>query len=166
MSEVIVWSGWIGGFFIGLYAVAQYWLTNRQLGCSAAYGNACGLASNDEVFRTGELSTDNHWRLWFLAGLPLGGAVGVLSSPGSHFQFTLSMGTWYDQVLPTALWAKAMVLILGGICMGIGARLAGGCTSGHAISGGALLNPPSLLASAGFFLGALLVVQAMFRNLL
>ena len=130
MSEVIVWSGWIGGFFIGLYAVAQYWLTDRQLGCSAAYGNACGLASNDEVFRTGELSTDNHWRLWFLAGLPLGGAVGVLSSPGSHFQFTLSMGSWYDQVLPTALWAKAMVLILGGICMGIGARLAGAINVG------------------------------------
>jgi uncharacterized membrane protein YedE/YeeE len=40
--------------------------------------------------------------------------------------------------------------------------MAGGCQSGHAINGMSMLNPPSLLASAGFFVGGLVAVQTLF----
>lgn len=54
-------------------------------------------------------------------------------------------------------WKGFVVLILGGFLVGFGTRWAGGCTSGHAISGLSNLQWPSLLAVVGFFLGGLLV---------
>ena len=54
------------------------------------------------------------------------------------------------------------LLILGGILIGFGARYAGGCTSGHAISGLSNLQLPSLIAVIGFFIGGLIMVHILF----
>jgi uncharacterized membrane protein YedE/YeeE len=54
------------------------------------------------------------------------------------------------------------ILILGGILVGFGARYAGGCTSGHAISGLSNLQLPSLIAVVGFFIGGLIMVHVLF----
>lgn len=54
------------------------------------------------------------------------------------------------------------ILLIGGILIGFGARYAGGCTSGHAISGLSNLQLPSLIAVVGFFLGGLIMVHLMF----
>ncbi|WP_298510305.1 YeeE/YedE thiosulfate transporter family protein [uncultured Kordia sp.] len=54
------------------------------------------------------------------------------------------------------------LLIIGGFLVGFGARYAGGCTSGHAISGLSNLQVPSLLAVIGFFIGGLLMIHFIF----
>ena len=54
------------------------------------------------------------------------------------------------------------LLILGGFLVGFGTRYAGGCTSGHAISGLSNLQMPSLIAVIGFFAGGLLMVHFIF----
>lgn len=54
------------------------------------------------------------------------------------------------------------VLILGGFMVGFGARYAGGCTSGHAISGLSNLQLPSLIAVIGFFIGGLVMVHLLY----
>ena len=54
------------------------------------------------------------------------------------------------------------LLIIGGFLVGFGARYAGGCTSGHAISGLSNLQLPSLIAVIGFFAGGLLMVHVFF----
>lgn len=53
-------------------------------------------------------------------------------------------------------------LLVGGIFVGFGARWAGGCTSGHAISGLSNLQLPSLIAVIGFFLGGLIMTYFIF----
>jgi len=50
-----------------------------------------------------------------------------------------------------------MILIIGGLLIGFGTRYAGGCTSGHAISGLSNLQVPSLIAVIGFFIGGLIM---------
>ncbi len=55
-----------------------------------------------------------------------------------------------------------MVLLIGGLLVGFGARYAGGCTSGHAISGLSNLQMPSLIAVIGFFIGGLTMVHLIF----
>jgi uncharacterized membrane protein YedE/YeeE len=50
-----------------------------------------------------------------------------------------------------------LILSLGGLMVGFGSRYAGGCTSGHAISGLSDLQLPSLIAVIGFFIGGLLM---------
>jgi uncharacterized membrane protein YedE/YeeE len=52
-----------------------------------------------------------------------------------------------------------MILIIGGFLVGFGTRYAGGCTSGHAISGLSNLQIPSLVAVIGFFIGGLLMTH-------
>lgn len=58
---------------------------------------------------------------------------------------------------------KTIVLLLvGGLFVGFGARYAGGCTSGHSISGMSNLQLPSLIATIGFFIGGLIMVHLIF----
>lgn len=158
--DVIIWSGFAGGAAIGLYMLLQYVLTGKALGVSTGYGNVCGMVSKTKFFHTGKFKELNNWRLWFLIGLPLGGLIALLTSGGS-FEPTLSMGL-YDTVMPSASWARGLVLLGGGVLIGLGARMAGGCTSGHTIAGISMLNPPSVLASVGFFVGGVVAVQLLF----
>lgn len=75
-----------------------------------------------------------------------------------------------EAYLPDELFAsealtdlKSLVLLLlGGLLIGFGARWAGGCTSGHAISGLSNLQLPSLIAVVGFFIGGLIMVHLLF----
>ncbi len=165
MSDSIFWPGWLGGLAIGLFALTQFWLSNRQLGVSQGYSHLCGLVSRTGAFARGDQKTADNGLLWFLFGLPLGGLIAALTAHGANgVTFTFAMGEMYDSVLPQIFWLKALVLILGGVLMGVGSRLAGGCTSGHVISGCALLNPPSLLAGALFFGGGLATVQLLFSS--
>lgn len=55
-----------------------------------------------------------------------------------------------------------ILLLLGGLLIGFGARWAGGCTSGHAISGLSNLQLPSLIAVGGFFIGGLIMIHLLF----
>ncbi len=162
MTEVIVWSGWIGGLGIGLYALFQLLITGKVLGVSSGYCSLCGCFSRAAFFiEQKEKDGPLNWRLWFLLGLPLGGLLAAWTSPGPVVA-SFSLGELYDAVFPSAVWAKGLVLVAGGLLMGFGARMAGGCTSGHAISGMAMLNPPSILAAAGFFIGGTIMVQVLF----
>jgi uncharacterized membrane protein YedE/YeeE len=74
------------------------------------------------------------------------------------------------KLMPNALFGNdvfqspkiILILIIGGVLVGFGARYAGGCTSGHAISGLSNLQLPSLKAVIGFFIGGLIMVHFIF----
>ncbi len=161
MTEVIAWSGWVGGLAIGLYGLTQLAVTGKPLGASTGYGSVCALASKKPFFCTGSYEEKNSWRLWFLVGIPLGGLLAALTSPGPIVA-SLSMGAMYDSVLPVAPAGKGLVLLFGGLMIGFGARMADGCPSGHSIAGLSLMNWPSLIASVGFFIGGIVMVQTLF----
>ena len=65
----------------------------------------------------------------------------------------------WDAVLS---WKGLSILIVGGFLVGFGTRYAGGCTSGHAITGLSSLQIPSLIAVIGFFTGGLIMVHLLF----
>ena len=62
-----------------------------------------------------------------------------------------------------SLWLRALIAIAGGILMAFGARLAGGCTSGHGISGTLQLSVGSWVALICFFAGGVATAYALFR---
>ncbi|MBE9601498.1 YeeE/YedE family protein [Pedobacter sp. MC2016-24] len=114
------------------------------------------------------------WNLMFLLGSILGGfiASSYLSDdkPLNLSVATISdlkkLGINFDGGLnPQSLFsAQAMtdpgnlaILLIGGLLVGFGSRYAGGCTSGHAISGLSNLQVPSLIAVVGFFLGGMVM---------
>jgi uncharacterized membrane protein YedE/YeeE len=114
------------------------------------------------------------WNLLFLVGAVIGGFIANnYLSDGSTV--AISENTIRDlnaigisaptEVQPTEIfsWEFAktpkgiLFLVLGGFLVGFGARYAGGCTSGHAISGISDLQIPSIIAVVGFFIGGLLM---------
>ncbi len=161
--EIMVWSAWIAGILLGFFVITHFWLMGKPAGCSTGYGNICGLLYKKvEYFRTGEYKNINNSKLWFLLGIPIGGFLSAMGSPeGWHLSF--SMGV-YDDILPQTYAGKAIWLVFGGALLGFGARLAGACTTGHALVGGAMLNPPSLLAGGVFFMSAFITTQLLFAT--
>lgn len=75
-----------------------------------------------------------------------------------------------QSLLPTELFSwdavlsikGILILIVGGFLVGFGTRYAGGCTSGHAITGLSSLQLPSLIAVIGFFIGGLIMIHLIY----
>src|SRR5688500_3844152 len=133
-------SPWyVAGPLIGLLIVALRAAVNKPFG---ALGGFIDLSEN-------ALSPQRlGFRSYLLLGLLLGGALFALIS-GS---FSLSLAySDYGSVAGTSLVGEAALLVAAGILMGFGARTAGGCTSGHGMSGLALLSPASIVSTMTFF---------------
>ena len=140
ISAQLPW--WVTGPGVGLCVVALYGLINARLGVSGAW-----LAT----LAPAEGWHPEPWRRLFLAALVGGSLVGALLGPpiDVHGYGRLS------EILPPVLLIP--VLLLVGVALGYGARWAGGCTSGHGMSGCAPASPDSLVTTATFFSVAVLV---------
>ena len=163
-ADITVWSGWQGGLAIGSLMLMCFWVTGKALGASRSYCAVLSPMSKLGFFARNRADF-NGTRIWFLLGVPLGGALAVLTSPGAEWNVSTSLGQMYDAMLPLNPWLKSGVLFLGGIMLAIGARMAGGCTSGNVIVGVSQLSVTGFVAGGLFFIGGILMVQTMYRLL-
>ena len=129
LPERLAW--YISGPIIGLLVVALYAVANKHLGVTTSYLQVMTFVRSP---RTAEM-----WRVWFFAGL-VGGALIAAFLKGCPSP-NLTYGA-IGKLLPIA--AIVPVLLVGGMLMGFGARWGGGCTSGHGISGAAILSRGAL----------------------
>jgi uncharacterized protein len=90
-----------------------------------------------------------------LVSVFLGGLVAALTT--GRFELRLDMGRGFSELVTNNQTAMICVLFAGGVLVGFGTRLAGGCSSGHGLSGCGRLRPVSILATAVFFGTAVLV---------
>jgi uncharacterized protein len=179
------WPFYLGGLALGSVATLYPLLGGRLLGVSSLYTSlfekkptedlqlaaleAALLAeteaefgpSNDEVLPTPTLyerlarlrAEAERYRPLFLAGMVLG-AAGISLLAGS-FEISSSLGERFDIRYGEFGIVPLLVLAVSGVLIGFGTRLAGGCTSGHGISGVARLQPGSLLSTLTFWATAL-----------
>jgi uncharacterized membrane protein YedE/YeeE len=132
-------SALVGGAMIGLAAVLLAMLTGRIAGVSGILGGCLAPASGDTL-----------WRYTFILGLLLAPvAGGYLGNPLPAVQ------------LPTS-WA---VIVIAGFLVGFGARLSGGCTSGHGVCGIARLSKRSIVATAIFMATGIATVAVVRHGL-
>ena len=96
--------------------------------------------SDQPYFKRSGLHGPGAWRLPFLAGLLLGGLLSALLGGGWHPSWAL--GLW-DQSIGAGPLAKSLWMFAGGLMIGVGTRIAGGCTSGHGVFGVAHLETVS-----------------------
>ncbi|HEY2762475.1 MAG TPA: YeeE/YedE thiosulfate transporter family protein [Pseudonocardiaceae bacterium] len=90
-----------------------------------------------------------------LVSIFLGGWVAAVTS--GRFELRLDMGNGFRELVTDNPITMISVLFVGGVLVGFGTRLAGGCSSGHGLSGCGRLRPVSILATAVFFGTAVLV---------
>jgi uncharacterized membrane protein YedE/YeeE len=167
------WPWYAAGPIIACVMLALLYL-GRTFAVSTNLRTLCSLAGAgraSEFFRY-DWKRDI-WNLVFVLGALLGGAVaaGLLAPPEgntSHVspktisalrEIGMPLENGAVPVVPAFFnWTspKGLALLLaGGFLVGFGARYAGGCTSGHSISGLANLQLASLLATVGFFVGGI-----------
>lgn len=178
------WPWYVAGPIIGLTVPILLLLGGKMFGVSANLRHVCAACNFGNVeFFNYDWKTAGKWNLTFLVGSVLGGFLGgyVFANPDP---IALSMNTVNDLqslgiqdfsgLVPADLFVWEMlgtgtgliVLVLGGFLVGFGARYAGGCTSGHAISGLSDLQLASLIAVIGFFIGGLIMTYFIYPVIL
>ena len=179
------WPWYVAGPLIGLFVPALLLLGGKQFGVSANLRHLCAAALPANLdFLKYDWKKSGSWNLAFALGILLGGFVGAtfLASPDDTIALApatlAALGdlgiTNFSGLMPAGLFswqALATVpgftmIVGGGFLVGFGSRYAGGCTSGHAISGLANLQLPSLVAVLGFFAGGLFVTYVLLPILL
>jgi len=174
------WPWYVAGPMLALVMFLLI-MTGKNFGMSSNFRTLCAIcgAGNKINFFKFDWKSQR-WNLLVVIGTIIGGFIAsqYLSNDSSvainpetianlHSLGFKSAGTTY---LPTELFdnnalkdAKSLaLLIIGGLLIGFGTRYAGGCTSGHAISGLSNLQLPSLIAVIGFFIGGLIMIHFLF----
>lgn len=174
------WPWYVSGPCIAIVMFLLLYF-GRTFGMSSNLRTLCaigGAGKHAEFFKFDWKS--NRWNLVVVLGAIVGGFIAhnFLSNP---IDINLSENTVKDlnelgfknvgqSLLPPELFdwknvfsIKGMsILLIGGFLVGFGTRYAGGCTSGHAITGLSSLQLPSLIAVIGFFIGGLIMIHLIY----
>lgn len=151
------WNPYVAGVALGLVLLASFLVMGFGLGASGA-ANRLGLFAVDRVapglvdgayfdtyLRSGS-HVLNDWLVFEVLGVFLGGLVGAYTA--GRLRRETVMGR-----RPILRWQRLALALLGGILMGVAARFARGCTSGQALTGGALLSVGSWVFMMAVFAG-------------
>lgn len=136
-------------------------LSNRIIGASTAYPYVADLVTgttNNNYFP--KIQGPGQWELLFLTGAFISGI--VISLFRKEFKITLIHSNW-EKYKGNSASKRIIWSFIGGFILIIGARMAGGCTSGHVLSGGMQLSLSSLIF-AGFVFAGLLVTGKYFYS--
>ncbi len=150
----------VAGLAIGAITLLLLWVTNQRLGISTGFENLCGLVVRAPYFQRGEITRSHGWRLPFLGGLVLGGFLSAATSGGWAPFWDLGM---FDQDIGWGPAGKLAWMFGGGLLIGFGTRMAGGCTSGHGIFGISNLERASLESTVSFLAAGILVSHLVYR---
>jgi uncharacterized protein len=152
----------LAGATIAAVTLTLLLVANRRLGISTGFEDLCSLALPFPYFRRANLISARRWRLPFVGGLVLGGVLSAVWTGGWHPTWELGM---FDDAIGSSPAIKTAWMFVGGLFIGFGTRLAGGCTSGHGIFGLSNLEMPSLVATVSFMLAGMATTQLIYRVL-
>ncbi|GLB48636.1 YeeE/YedE family protein [Neptunitalea lumnitzerae] len=173
------WPWYVSGFLIACTLLVLL-LLGKRFGMSSnlrTLCTICGAGKKTSFFNFNW--KEESWNLVVVLGAIIGGFVGAhYLSDGSIPDISEATKASLEQLhisqengyLPLELFdiqslsdfKVICILLVGGLLIGFGTRYAGGCTSGHAISGLSNLQLPSLIAVIGFFIGGLIMVHIIY----
>jgi hypothetical protein len=181
MLEFILqpWPWWFSGIIISAVMFLMLFF-GKSFGFSSNLRTICTIvgAGKRVKFFDYDWKTQS-WNLVFLFGAIIGGYIAnQFLNDGSAFVMAdatakdlAELGfSKAETIQPSELFSWEaiftvkgfLMLSIGGLFVGFGSRYAGGCTSGHAISGISNLQIPSLIAVVGFFIGGLFMTHFIF----
>ncbi len=168
------WPWYFSGVMIVIVMLLLiFW--GKTFGFSSNLRTICSMAGAGKKYSFFNFNwRTQRWNLLFLVGAVIGGWLSAkfLGSPAElqvssatiadlgALNISFNGGLNPDELFSLQALSKPWVwllLLIGGGMVGFGSRYAGGCTSGHAISGLSNLQLPSLIAVIGFFIGGLIM---------
>lgn len=161
------WSPYAAGIGIGVLSWFTWLISNKPVGCSTTFARTAGMI--DRLFRGKESESGIYfqevkpvvdWQFMLVVGIIIGALVSSLLSGDFSMRWIPSLWNFHlgDNILLRLITGFA-----GGIFLGFGSRWAGGCTSGHGISGTMQLAVSSWISSICFFAGGIFMAWLLFR---
>lgn len=170
---------YVSGFLIGIIMLYLVYI-GKTFGMSSNLKTVCGMLGADKITDFFSDWKSQKWNLLVALGTALGGFFAAyvmdngngiqISTDTIHTLATYGIEAPEGNYLPMSLFGveslfnlkNIQILLIGGILIGFGTRYAGGCTSGHAITGLSNFQVPSLIAVIGFFIGGLVMIHLIF----
>jgi len=163
------WSPYLVGAGIGVLSWFTLLISKKPIGCSTTFARTAGLI--EKIFKGKKVDLKPYyekiklridWQFMLVVGIIVGSLISALLS--DDFQWS-----WVPQMWATTFGTNRIVRILaalvGGILLGFGGRWAGGCTSGHGISGTMQLSVGSWISAICFFIGGIAMAYFLFGGL-
>lgn len=164
--RAVRWSPLVAGGGLGVVVAVTEVGTGHTIAVSGAFDKLAAYPGRallpESQYYTHIISPGITWQVWMVVGLLLG-----------SFIASRLAGTAYLRWLPDTQWVprfgprrlpRLVVAFLGAVLVQLGAGIAGGCTSGLAISGGAVLAPAAFLFMAGMFAGGIPTAGLIYRK--
>lgn len=162
------WSPYLVGVLIGVLVLTTLALAGKKIGASSAYSDVAGILGRLLVprhiaslpyYRNNKPAIG--WTFTVVVGAIIGSFIAAKS--GGELTGTYLQELWVARFGADSAVLRTVVALLGGAMMAFGARMAGGCTSGHGISGTLQLAVSSWISVICFFVGGIAAAMLMYR---
>lgn len=169
-----VWSPYVAGALVGLLALVSVLVTTevlhkaKYLGASTTFVRGAGLVeqavlpelvADNAYYQSKKVKVD--WQMLFVVGIFVGAFVSARL--GKTAKNECVPPVWRSRFGSSAV-LRAVGAFIGGVVLLFGARLAGGCPSGHGMSGNMQLSLSSLIALIFFILGGVITARIVYRK--
>jgi hypothetical protein len=162
------WSPYAAGVLLGVTGIFSVLLAHRLLGASTGMATIASSLMNAAAPDTAQnnmyfkfiMPPGLNWEVLLLVGMFFGGMFAALT--GRTFKLRWNSDPAWRKVFGAQGWKRFVLGFLGAVVIQYGAGIAGGCTSGLAISGGMLLAPSAFVFMAGMFLSGILAALVVY----
>lgn len=167
------WSPYAAGILLGVVGVLAVWLSNNLLGASGAFENIVGLVGQaiapnlfNNLYFNYIMPPGITWGVVLLIGIFFGGMIAAATSGTLKWgkQDAANSDAQWKSIFGPQTWKRWLIAFVGAIVLEYAAGIAGGCTSGLAISGGMLLAPSGFLFIAAMFTSGILTALLIYRR--
>jgi hypothetical protein len=167
------WSPYVAGTLLGLVGIFAVWLSNNLLGASGAFENVAGMlgkavapAMFDNMYFNFIMPPGITYGVMLVIGLFFGGMLGAATSGTLKWgkKDAANSDEQWKRIFGPQTWKRWALAFVGAIVLEYAAGIAGGCTSGLAISGGMLLAPSAFLFIMGMFASGIVTALLIYRR--
>ncbi len=167
------WSPYIAGTLLGIVGILAVWLSSSTLGASGAFENVTGMIGQavapglfSNMYFNYIMPPEITWNVILLVGVFFGGLLGAATSGTLKWgkKDSANSDAQWKSVFGPQVWKRWLLAFVGAIILEYAAGIAGGCTSGLAISGGMLLAPSAFLFIAGMFASGIVTAMIIYRK--
>ncbi|MBN1593272.1 MAG: YeeE/YedE family protein [Candidatus Coatesbacteria bacterium] len=159
-------SPYKGGFLMGVVLILSVWIAGKFFGASTTFARKAGMVMN--WFSPEKVSSMAYfvkyepkidWQWMFLLGMLIGSFIAAMVSGSFKLQALPDM---WEKRFGRSVAKRAVISFFGGAIALFGARLAGGCPTGHGLSGMTQLSVSGLISLVFFFIGGIVTARLLY----